>query len=108
MTSPRFHILVCTNERPPAAAKPCCGHRGGLALYREFKDRIRERQLRDQVIVTRTGCLKHCSRGMVVAIWPQSVWLAAVTADDVDEILTEVILQGKTVPRLAMPDIPWE
>jgi len=108
MATPRFQVLVCTNERPPNAVKPCCGGRGGLALYRCFKDRVRAGGLRDQVMVTRTGCLKHCSRGITVSIWPYNLWLAGVSPTDVDEILAQVVLHGTPIPRLQMPDIPWE
>lgn len=108
MPVPEFQILVCTNERPPNAVKPCCNPRGGLDLYRRFKDRVRAHGLRDRVMVTRTGCLKHCSQGIAVAIWPQNVWMAGVTLNDVDEILTRVVIEGGDLPRLTMPDISWE
>ncbi len=109
MAAPQVQILVCVNDRPPEKKKPCCAPRGGLELYRQFKDRVRDRGLRDTVMVTRTGCLKHCSRGTVVAVWPYNLWYRKVTLDDVDEILeTTVIGEGQVVERLAMPDIPWE
>lgn len=106
---PEIQILVCTNERPPGAPKPSCGPRGGLEVYRRFKDRVRELGIRDQVMVNRTGCLKHCSRGITVAIWPYNLWYSRVTLDDVDEILERSVLgKGDEIERLAMPDIPWE
>jgi (2Fe-2S) ferredoxin len=109
LAAPSIQILVCTNERPPGAPKPSCGPRGGLDVYRRFKDRVRELGVRDQVMVTRTGCLKHCSRGITVAIWPYNLWYAGVTPDDVDEILERSVLGGgASVPHLEMPDIPWE
>ena len=109
MPKPQVQILVCVNERPPDAGKPSCGPRGSLAVYRRFKDRVRELGLRDGVMVTRTGCLKHCSRGITVGIWPYNVWYSRVTLDDVDEILQETVIgQGREVARLRMPDIPWE
>ena len=74
MPRPQVQILVCVNERPPDARKPSCGPRGSLEVYRRFKDRVRELGLRDGVMVNRTGCLKHCSRGITVAIWPYNVW----------------------------------
>lgn len=110
MPTPKVQILVCTNERPPDASKPSCGPRGGADLYRRFKDRIRELGIRDEVIVTRTGCLKHCSHGIVVGVWPFNLWYAGVTRDDVGEILETTVLGGGTpVERLLLPtDAPWE
>ena len=109
MPKPAIQILVCTNERPAGAAKPCCLGRGSLDVYHRFKDRVRELGLRDRVMVVRTGCLKHCSRGITVAVWPYNLWYAGVTVGDVDEILeVSVAGGGGEVARLAMPDIPWE
>jgi len=109
MPHPHVQILVCLNERPPDAPKPCCSLRGSLAVYHRFKDRVRELGMRDRVMVTRTGCLKHCSRGITVAVWPYNLWYSGVTVADVDEILTTTVAgDGREVERLRMPDIPWE
>ena len=109
MGAPEIQIQVCVNERAAGAGKPSCGPRGGLEVYRRFKDRVRELGVRDRVMVTRTGCLKHCSRGITVAVWPWNLWYQRVTLDDVDEILERTVLGGgQPVERLAMPDIPWE
>ena len=83
MPYPEVQILVCTNDRGPEAEKPSCAQRGGLEVYRRFKDAIRERGLRDTVIVTRTGCLKRCSQGITVGVWPWNVWYRGVTIEDV-------------------------
>jgi (2Fe-2S) ferredoxin len=108
--APRVQILVCTNERPPEAGKPSCLPRGSLAIYHRFKDRVKELGLRDVVMVTRTGCLKHCSHGVTVAVWPRNHWYRSVTAEDVEEILAAALAgDGPPVARLAMPaDAPWE
>lgn len=112
MPRPTVQILVCLNERPAEAAKPSCAARGSLAVYHRFKDRVKELGLRDRVMVVRTGCLKHCSQGITVAIWPFNLWYRGVTEADVEEILARSV-QGapdrvEEVERLRMPDIPWE
>ncbi|HEY9421878.1 MAG TPA: (2Fe-2S) ferredoxin domain-containing protein [Thermoanaerobaculia bacterium] len=109
MPKPRIQILVCLNERPPESPKPSCAHRGALEVYHRFKDRVKELGIRDRVMVVRTGCLKHCSQGIAVAVWPFNLWYRGVTVNDVDEILqTSVLEDGREVERLRMPDIPWE
>ncbi|MCB1056881.1 MAG: (2Fe-2S) ferredoxin domain-containing protein [Acidobacteria bacterium] len=109
MPKPEIQVLVCLNERPAGAAKPCCSAAGGLEVYHRFKDRVRELGVRDRVMVNRTGCLKHCSQGVTVAVWPYNTWYAHVTAGDVDEILERTVLGGgEEVEDLVMPDIPWE
>ena len=109
MPKPEVQILVCLKGRPPGAPKPSCEPRGALAVYRAFKDQVRALGLRDRVLVTRTGCLKHCSRGVTVAIWPYNLWYGHVTTEDVAEILERSVLgEGEEVERLAMPPGPWE
>ncbi len=108
MPKPAIQILVCTNERPSDARKPSCGPRGALDVYRRFKDGVRARGLRDHVMVVRTGCLKHCSQGITVNIWPKNFWYRGVTLDDVEDILERSVVGDEAIDHLAMPDIPWE
>jgi len=108
MPKPRVQILVCCNERDTSASKPSCLPRGAVEVYHRLKDRVKARGLREGVLVTRAGCMKHCSRGVTVAIWPQNAWLGGVQVDDVDAILDAVLTGGETPERLRMPDIPWE
>ncbi len=109
MAKPAVQILVCTNERPAGHAKPCCLGRGSLAVYHAFKDQVKALGIRDRVMVVRTGCLKHCSQGTAVAIWPWNLWYHGVGPEDVPEILAESVLgEGRPVERLVMPDILWE
>ena len=109
MPKPQIQILVCLNERPPESPKPSCAQRGALEVYHRFKDRVKESGIRDRVMVVRTGCLKHCSQGVTVAVWPFNLWYRGVTVDDVEAILQRTVLEdGREVERLRMPDIPWE
>lgn len=107
MPKPHVHLLVCANERPPESGRASCQPAGGLDLYQRLKDLVRERGLKDRVLVTRTGCLRHCSRGPVVAAWPGNLWCGGVTAADAAELL-DTALRGEVPDRLAMPPGPWE
>jgi (2Fe-2S) ferredoxin len=110
MAKAELQILVCANVRGPERAKPSCGGgRGGLELYRRLKDVVRERGLRDRILVTRTDCLRRCSHGAVVTVWPANHTYARVALDDVEEILDHA-LGGEPgpLPRLEIPDGDWE
>mgnify|MGYP003486543890 CR=1 FL=1 len=89
---PQSQVLVCVNDRGPESAKPCCAARDGLAVYQAFKDQVRARALKDRVLVTRTGCLKHCSRGVTVVVWPGNFWYGDVKVGDIPEILERTAL----------------
>jgi (2Fe-2S) ferredoxin len=105
---PERQVLICVNARPPGHPKGSCTQRGSEPLYDALRDLVRERGLQDRVMVNRTYCLKHCSRGPVVAVQPDNVWYAGVTPEDIPEILSCHLEQGRPVERLLMPDIPWE
>jgi (2Fe-2S) ferredoxin len=108
MPKPRRHVLVCLNTRPPGNPKGSCGDKGSEGVVDRLKTLVKERGLGGEVIVSRTGCLKHCSRGVTVAVHPDNVWYAGVRPDDLDEILESHLRGGRRVERLEMPDIPWE
>ena len=107
MPKPDIQIFVCLNERPAGAAKPSCAGRGARELYYRLKDLVRERRLRDTVLVTKTGCQHHCSRGTTVSVWPGNHWYGHVASEDAEALL-DAALEGSELERRRMPDGPWE
>jgi (2Fe-2S) ferredoxin len=105
---PERQVLVCVNARPPGNPKGSCGQSGSDALFDSLKDLVRDRGLEGRVMVNRTYCLKHCSKGPVVAVQPDNVWYGEVGGADLEEICSSHLEQGRPVERLVMPDIPWE
>jgi (2Fe-2S) ferredoxin len=101
-------VLVCINERPAGNPKGSCAAKGSVALADALKAMVKERGLGGRVIVSRTSCLKHCSRGITVAVYPDNAWYGKVTEADLAEICASHLERGERVERLAMPDIPWE
>jgi (2Fe-2S) ferredoxin len=108
MPKPERHLLVCTNARPPGNPKGSCGEKGSEDLFDRLKSMVKDRGLARRVIVNRTSCLKHCSRGITVAVYPDNVWYARVTAENLPEIVESHLENGRPVERLFMDDIPWE
>jgi (2Fe-2S) ferredoxin len=105
---PERHVLVCLNTRPPGNPKGSCGEKGSETVFDELKAFVKSHGLGRSVIVSRTSCLKHCSRGITVAVYPENVWYTGVTTADVEVIGRTHLEEGLTVTRLLMPDIPWE
>lgn len=108
MAAPERHVLVCLNTRPPGNPKGSCGEKGSEALFEELKAMVKARGLGDRIIVNRTNCLKHCSQGITVAVYPDNVWYARVERTDLEEICASHLEGGRPIERLFMPDIPWE
>jgi (2Fe-2S) ferredoxin len=105
---PERQVLICLNERPPESPKGCCSAKGAAAVFARMKALVAEKGLAGRVMVTKTGCLKHCSRGVSVAVQPDNVWYAGVRESDLVEICDAHLAEGRPVERLLMPDIPWE
>ena len=108
MPKPERHVLVCGNTRPPGNPKGSCGEKGAQSLFEALRERVRERGLAERVMVSRTSCLKHCSRGPVLTVYPDGVWYAGVSPEDLNEICESHLEQGLPLERLRMPDISWE
>ena len=108
MAKPERHVLVCLNTRPPGNPKGSCGEKGSEDVFDTLKRMVKERGLGARVIVSRTSCLKHCSRGITLAVYPDNIWYGGVRLQDLDEILAGHLVEGRTIERLLMPDIPWE
>jgi (2Fe-2S) ferredoxin len=106
--TPERQVLVCVNSRPPGNAKGSCGEKGSQELFDRLKTLLRQRSLDQKVMLNRTYCLKHCSRGPVLAVQPDNVWYAGVKIEDLEEICVSHLEGGQPLERLRMPDIPWE
>jgi len=109
MPYPERHLLICAYNRGPGHPRGSCGEKGSEKFVGVMKDLIRERGLRDRVLVSRTGCLKHCSLGVTAAVYPENVWYQQVTEGDLVEICDSHLAKGERVERLLMPEgAPWE
>jgi (2Fe-2S) ferredoxin len=97
-------FLVCTNERPPEAALPCCALRGGSGLLEAFRAEFARRRYPRGIKVIGSTCLTSCQCGPTVVVYPDAVWYGGVTPADVPELF-EAHLGGKgPVERLLLPE----
>jgi (2Fe-2S) ferredoxin len=56
----------------------------------------RQRDIR----VNKAGCFSQCGHGPMIVVYPENVWYAGVTQEDLSEIVQSHILGGKPVERL--------
>ena len=109
MARPERHLLICTNDRGQGHPRGSCGEKGAEKFVGTMKDLIRDRGLKEKVLVSRTGCLKHCSLGVTAAVYPDNVWYQGVKEADLAEICDSHLAAGRSVGRLFLPeDAPWE
>ena len=95
----RIHVFACTNSRDPALAKVSCGAQGSGQLRDYMKAKAKDLGLND-VRINTSGCLNRCKYGPVMVIYPEGVWYAFRTSEDVDEILQTHVINGGRVDRL--------
>lgn len=98
------HVFVCSNERLEGAARPSCRPRGGKQLKDAMKEAARAAGLKNSVRVNDAGCLDQCEHGPVMVVYPEAVWYGFVNLEDVQEIVTEHLVNGRPVERLRLAD----
>ncbi len=101
----RVHFLVCTNERPPGHALPCCAAGEGMGVFQALGRALAARQWPPGVKVTQSGCLTPCQYGPNVVVYPEGVWYAGVTPADVPALMAAHVDGDGTgrVERLLLP-----
>ncbi len=99
---PRFnkHIFICINERKSGDTRGCCSSRGSIELLDYMKGRVHELGLKGTVRVNKAGCLDACSQGPTMVVYPDDIWYAPRTQEDMEEILVEHIKNNRPVDRL--------
>ena len=88
----RSHVLVCSGTG--------CSSAGAQDLKIELEDQVAERELQDEIKIIETGCHGFCERGPIIIIYPEGVFYCEVGIDDIEEIVDEHLLKGRTVERL--------
>jgi len=94
------HVFICTNERSPGHPKGDCVSKGSPEVVKAFKAELVRRGLKSEIRAQRAGCLDNCALGVSVVVYPEAVWYAHVTVDDVPEIVEKHLVGGEPVERL--------
>jgi len=94
------HVFFCCNQREGDAR--CCNNHGSRKMRDYAKDRIEALNLsgRGKIRVNVSGCLDRCDEGPVIVVYPEAVWYTYVDKEDIDEIITEHLQNGRIVERL--------
>ena len=99
---PRFikHIFICNNERSKDDPRGCCTQRGSADLIDYAKKTVHAMGLKGKVRINKAGCLDACQYGPSMVIYPEEVWYSPKNIEDMEEILTEHVLNNRIVERL--------
>ncbi|MBL1433141.1 MAG: ferredoxin [Gammaproteobacteria bacterium] len=94
------HVFFCTNQRPGGRA--CCQDHGADEVREYAKKRIKEMGLSGEgkIRVNKASCLDRCDLGPVLVVYPDETWYTFVDNEDIDEIIDEHLVNGRSVARL--------
>lgn len=95
MSIARAHVLVGIDDEARLA--------GVEAVLSALRSALAELDLAGEVQVVETGSLGVSGRGVVIAVQPDGVYYAGVTAADARQIAQEHLLKGRPVARLRLP-----
>ncbi len=96
------HAFVCTNRRDETDPRGSCAARGSDELRDYLKKKAKQAGLIKGVRINGAGCLDRCDLGPVMVIYPEGVWYAMDTKEDIDEIIDTHLVKGERVERLLL------
>src|SRR5215210_4458780 len=99
------HVFVCNGKS--------CSAVGSAEVKKAFEEELQKRNLRygkeskgrnpdGEIVLTDCSSVGFCSIGAAVLVYPEGVWYAQVSAEDVSEIIEEHLEKGNVVKRLAL------
>ncbi|MDX1335955.1 MAG: (2Fe-2S) ferredoxin domain-containing protein [Gammaproteobacteria bacterium] len=96
----QHHVFFCTNQRDDG--RQSCNDCGAQKLRDYAKQRCKELGISGpgKVRINSAGCLDRCQDGPVLVVYPEETWYQYVDHADIDEIIDQHLVAGKTVRRL--------
>ncbi|MFA5238797.1 MAG: NADH-quinone oxidoreductase subunit NuoF [Phycisphaerae bacterium] len=81
-----------------------CIQKGVRNLRQALDDELAKHQLTDKVKINLSGCLGMCDKGPIMVINPGYTIYGNLVKDDITEIVTEHLIKGNPIARLAIQE----
>jgi len=88
----RSHILICTGTG--------CNSSGAEEVKHSLQEELAAHDLLDEIKLVDTGCHGFCEKGPIMVIYPEGVFYCELKPEDMEEVVEEHLLKGRTVNRL--------
>lgn len=82
------HLFICLGP-------DCCDSAASMPLWDYLKARCRS--LKVPVLRTKAACLRVCSGGPWLVVYPEGIWYGELTEERLERILIEHVEQGRPV-----------
>ena len=89
------HVFLCIGDS-------CCTSAEGQAAWEVLKTELKERNLSlatgpAACYRTKVGCLRICTGGPILVVYPEGTWYMGMTADRIPRFVKEHLVEGKPI-----------
>ena len=93
----RRHLFLCLGPN-------CCALATGQETWDYMKRRIKETGL--PAMRTKADCLRICSQGPVLVVYPEGIWYTGVTPERFERILQNHLIGGVPIREWVVAEHP--
>ena len=89
------HVFLCIGDA-------CCTCEVGQAAWEALKQELKDKNLSladgpAACYRTKVQCLRVCTRGPIVVVYPEGTWYAGLTAERIPRFVQEHLIEGKPI-----------